>query len=175
MKNILKIFIIAAGFVLFFNVNSFALVDVAAWGGYVFKGDADGVDFDSGGQYGFKGHYNTSLVPLFDLGIGAYYQYSKLKFDKFGFYNFSRKTAGFDVNFILSLPIIHPYVRGTWAFMDKVESVNKRFKTYGIGAGVELGFLPFISLFGEYMYEKSNHKYADITSNAVNFGLKLDI
>jgi opacity protein-like surface antigen len=72
------------------------------------------------------------------------------------------------------VPIIHPYARGIWAFMDKVEDENKKFKTYGGGLGVEFSFLPFISLFGEYMYEKSKHELGDISSNAVNFGLKAD-
>ena len=176
MKNFLKVLIIAAGFVLYFNVNSFAIVDAAVWGGYVFNGTIDpgSQDFD-GGQYGLKAHYNTSLFLLFDFGIGAYYQYSKIKFDLTGSDNLSRKTAGLDANLILTIvPIIHPYVRGTWAFMDKIESDNKRFKTYGAGIGAEFTVLPFIRLFGEYMYENSSHKYMDISSNAFNLGLKVD-
>ena len=174
MKNILKVFIIAAGLVLCFNAKSFAIVDVAAWGGYIFNGDAAGFDFD-GGQYGLKAHYNTSFVALFDLGLGAYYQYSKLKYDSFGNYKFSRKSAGLDVNLIFSIvPIVHPYARCTWAFMDKIEDDNKKFKAYGAGIGAELSIFPFIRLFGEYMYESSKHD-VKLTSNAVNFGLKVDI
>ena len=175
MKNILKVFIITAGLVLCFNAKSFALVDVAAWGGYVFNGDVAGLDFN-GGQYGLKAHYNTSFVALFDIGFGAYYQYSKLKFDFSGADKFTRKSAGLDVNLILSMiPIVHPYARCTWAFMDKIEDDNKKFKAYGAGIGAEIKFLPFICLFGEYMYEKSKHDDAKFTLNAVNFGLKADI
>ena len=173
MKNILKIFIIAAGFVLFFNANSFALVDVAAYGGYVFGGDAGGTDFD-GPQYGVKAHYNTSFALLFDLGVGAYFQQSKIKYDG----STKRKSAdstGLDVSLIFSIvPIIHPYARGTWAFWDKTEDHKDNFKAYGLGAGVELTVFPFVRLFGEYMYNRSKHESVKFTSNAINAGLKVD-
>jgi len=41
MKRILKILILSAGLVLYLNVNSFANVDISAYGGYVFKGNLD--------------------------------------------------------------------------------------------------------------------------------------
>ena len=177
MKNILKVFIIAAGLVICFNAKSFAIVDVAAYGGYIFNGDAGGKNFD-GAQYGLKAHYNTSLFSLVafgvDLGVGGYYQYSKVKFDAWGGNKISRTTAGLDVNVILTLPIVHPYVRGVWAFMDKFDGDNKGFKTYGAGIGVELTIFPLVRLFGEYMYDTVKHKVADISSNAVNVGLKID-
>ena len=173
MKNILKVFIITAGFVLCFNAKSFAVLDIAAYGGFIFNGDVEGHDF-KGGQYGFKGHYNTSFIPqLIDIGVGAYWQHSKVKVDKAS--NFTRKTSGLDMNFILATPIIHPYARFTWAFMDRIESARKSFKTFGAGVGVEFTFAPFIRLFGEYMYDTANHKYGDISSNAVNFGVKVGL
>ena len=177
MKNFLKVFIIAAGFVLCFNASSFAVWDAAAWGGYVYDGKTDPktTDFD-GGQFGFKGHYNTTVIPsLLDFGIGAYYQRSKLKFDFTGSESFWRRSAGLDANLIVELPVLplHPYARGTWALSDKIDGKTKNFKAYGVGLGLEFTFFPFIRLFGEYMYEKSNHE-TDYIAKAVNFGLKLD-
>ena len=176
MKNFLKVFIIAAGFVLCFNVNSFAIWDAAAWGGYIYSGNTDPGDYDfDGGQYGFKGHYNSTVIPsLLDFGIGLYYQKSKLKFDDTDD-KITRTSVGLDANLIVELPVIpfHPYARGTWAFMDRIDGKSKNFKAYGVGLGLEFTFFPFIRVFGEYMYEKSNHE-ADFISKAVNFGLKLD-
>ena len=34
-----------------------------------------------GFQYGAKAHYNTSLIPLLELGVGGYYQHTKIKYD----------------------------------------------------------------------------------------------
>jgi len=176
VKNIFKVFIITAGMVLLFNVNSFALVDGAVWGGSVFKGSIEnGGDIEaSSWQYGIKAHYNTSFAALFELGLGAYYQDTKLKFDLTSSDSISRKSAGFDGNLILSLPVIHPYLRGTYAFWDKFDDDKEKFKAYGYGLGVEISILPFIRIFGEYMYESTDHTNV-LTTNCVNFGLKADI
>ena len=117
MKNIFKVFIIAAGMVLLFNMNSFALVDGAVWGGYVFKGEVEDESKadPTGGHYGIKAHYNTSLAVLFDIGLGGYYQYEQLKYDILDKDTYTRQTAGLDVNLILKLPVLHPYLRGTYA------------------------------------------------------------
>ena len=177
MKNIFKVFVIAAGFVLFFNVNSFAVWDAAAWGGYVYSGTADPGDIDfNGWQYGFKGHYNSNVIPsLLDFGIGMYYQKTTIKFDPSGMSDITRTSVGLDANLILELPVIplHPYARGTWAFMDRIDGKSKNFKAYGVGLGLEFTIVPFVRLFAEHMYEKSNHK-SDFASNAVNAGLKLN-
>ena len=179
MKNFLKVCIIAAGFVLYFNANSFAVWDAAAWGGYIYDGEIDPGKYEfDGGQFGIKGHFNTTIVPsLLDFGVGAYYQKSKIKFDLTGSDNITRTSVGLDANLILELPVLplHPYARGTWAFMDRIDGKSKNFKAYGVGLGLEFTFFPFIRVFGEYMYEKSNHEN-DVAyiSRAVNFGLKLD-
>ena len=177
MKNILKVFIITAGFVLLFNVSSFALVDGAVWGGYIFKGEAElEPDADpTGGQYGIKAHYNTSLIPLIKIGLGGYYQYGKLKYDLLDEETYTRETAGLDVNLILSLPVVHPYLRGTYAIWDKLEKDKENFKAYGAGVGVEITIFPLIRIFGEYMFENSEHDNAYLRTNAVNLGLKVDI
>ena len=174
MKNFLKVLIIAVCFVLYFNVNSFAIVDAAAWlgvvGGHTDPGPGDG-DY-LGILAGIKGHYNMALVPLVELGVGLFAQASNGRYDLVHKEKVHRKIAGFDTNLILTIPIIHPYLRGTWAFYDKVEDSVKRFKTLGGGGGIEFGIL-FIRVFGEYMYEKSNHKHMDIAAKTFNLGLKL--
>lgn len=177
MKNIFKVFVISAGIVLFFNVNSFALVDGAVWGGSVFKGQVEGgVDTEpTSWQYGAKAHYNFSLIPLIEMGVGAYYQDTKIKFDVLNSSSdVSRKSIGFDANVLLSIPIIHPYLRGTYAFWDKYDTDVQNFKAYGVGAGVELVVFPFIRLFGEYMYELTDHD-GKLTTSSANFGIKADI
>ena len=178
MKNIFKVLIITAGIVLSFNVSSFALVDGAIWGGYGFSGDADAVPAAdlTGYDYGIKAHYNTSLFPLIELGLGAYYQKSTVTFDVSGdTTDFDRKSAGIDLNLILSTPIIHPYLRGTYALWDDFDGDTENYKAWGAGVGAEITVFPFIRLFGEYMYETTEHYSDNINMNSVNFGIKADI
>ncbi len=180
MKNIFKVLLITAGIVLSLNVNSFAIVDGAVWGGYGFSGSIEGNSSlePTDTQYGIKAHYNTSLIPMLELGLGAYYSYTTIDLDVPGLDDAERSSAGFDGNLILSLPIIHPYVRGTYAFWDKLkiesDTNTENFKAYGFGAGLELTVFPFVRIFGEYMYEKTDHDFY-IKMNSVNFGLKADI
>jgi opacity protein-like surface antigen len=178
VKNIFKVLLITAGIVLSLNVNSFALVDGAIWGGYGFSGETDlNPDADlTGYDYGIKAHYNTSLIPLIELGLGAYYQKSNVTFDVSGETDdYTRKSAGIDLNLIFSAPIIHPYLRGTYALWDDFDGDTENYKAWGAGAGVELTVFPFIRIFGEYMYETTEHFSEDIKMNSVNFGLKADI
>ncbi len=179
VKNFLKVSIISLGFVVFATTSSFALVDGAVWGGYVFKGELEGNNKDAtGGNYGIKGHYNTSLFPLLELGVGAYYQYSKLTVDLGSNEDIKRSSIGLDANLILGTPIVHPYLRGTYSFVDKVdvagESDTVKFKGYGYGAGLELTVAPFLRIFGEYMYDYSDHD-SYLKSQSVKLGLKMDI
>ncbi len=177
MKNIFKVFIITAGFVLSVTVNSYAIVDASAWGGYIFNGTVEYNDEaePKGIDYGIKAHYNMSLIPLIELGLGAYYENSKIKYGLDTDPALKRKSAGLDVNVILALPIIHPYARGTYALWDKFETDTEKYKAYGLGAGVELTVLPFIRIFGEYMHQNTEHFDAYQKTNSVNFGLKVDI
>jgi len=181
VKKFLKLTIISALLVGFMEATSFALVDAAVWGGYVFNGKIEGSDNSDtkGGQYGLKAHYNTSLMPLLELGVGAYYQYSKLTQDiTSSDDDFTKQSLGIDGNLILSLPVIHPYLRGTYCLWDKIEAGNvsdtEKFKGYGFGAGVEVTVFPFFRLFGEYMYEYSDHD-AYFKSQSINLGLKFDL
>jgi hypothetical protein len=146
VKNFLKVSIIAFALVFTVNTKSFALVDAAAWGGYLFNGEIEDLEKGDlkGGQYGIKAHYNTSLIPLLELGVGAYYQYSTLKFDYSSLdEDVTRQTIGLDANLILGLPIVHPYIRGTYSFWDKLkfgdeDADTEKFKGYGAGLGLNL-------------------------------------
>ena len=44
MKNFLKVSIIAFALVFTVNTKSFALVDAAAWGGYLFNGEIEDLE-----------------------------------------------------------------------------------------------------------------------------------
>lgn len=177
MKNIFKVLIITAGIVLSLNVNSFAIVDGAIWGGYGFSGSVEGesaIDV-TGVDYGIKAHYNTSLVPLIELGLGAYYQRSTVTLEYAGVDDdFDRESAGIDLNLILGTPIVHPYLRGTFGLWDKFEDDTENYKAWGAGIGVELTVFPFIRIFGEYMHESTEHDI-EITMDSVNVGIKADI
>jgi len=178
VKNIFKVFVITAGIVFFCNVNSFAIVDGAVWGGAIFDGTVEGNSSKpSGYEYGAKAHYNTSLIPMIELGIGAYYQDSTIKFDLIKGKDFKRSSLGVDGNLILNIPLfpINPYVRGTYATWDKYDEDVKKFKAYGFGGGLELSIplLP-IRFFGEYMYDHTDHDFI-LTTSSVNFGVKVSI
>lgn len=178
MKKIFTVMILSAGLFLFLPVQSFALVDASAYGGFMFKGSgADNSKSDAKGyNYGFKAHYNTSFFPMLELGIGAYYQNTKFKYDLISSGNKSllRKSAGLDMNIILNIPIIHPYGRFMYSFWDDIEGDVENFKAYGLGVGAEFTVLPFIRIFGEYMFENSKHGNS-FKNNSVNLGIKVDI
>ena len=188
MKSFIKL-IIATGLVLFFNVNSFASVDLAAYGGYMFSGDAEvaGESADiSGPQFGVKGHYNIELSPSVGLGLGAYYQYTKIKVDvDYGETpKISRNAAGVDINLIFSMPTapdIFPYLRANYSFYDKLSGDTPFGETvsghgFGIGAGLEFAITPVVRIFGEFMYEMPSYKKygytLDVSAAAFNIGLK---
>ena len=170
--------IISAGFFLFLPAQSFALADVSAYGGYIFKGsvDWDSASAPKGYNYGIKAHYNTSFFPMLELGIGAYYQNTKFKLDwtSGNKKNFFRMSAGLDMNVIVNFPVLHPYGRFMYALWDDLEGDVKRFKGYGIGAGVEFVMFPLIRVFGEYVYEKTKHDY-NFKTNSINMGIKVSL
>lgn len=178
--KMMRIIIVSFALVLFYYTSSFAVVDVAGWGGLMFNGKFEG-NSDAkpkGGQYGVKAHYNFSLIPIIEFGIGGYYQFSKIKYDLLNNSNdMDRQSAGIDANAILKIPLIplNPYVRGTYAYWDKLGLDTKQYKAYSTGAGLEFD-IPIIpvSIFAEYMYDYSDHdKYFKM--NSVNFGLKVDL
>lgn len=178
MKNFIKVLLITCGMIFFINSNSYALVDVSAYGGFAFDGEVEGVDY-VGVPYGLKAHYNTSLIPMIEMGLGAYYQGMKIKLDvPSADWDFTRQTFGIDANLILSLPIIHPYCRFTYGIWDKLKSDagsdTENYKAWGIGAGLELTVIPFFRIFGEYMYDTTEHNAVDYKTSALNVGLKFD-
>jgi opacity protein-like surface antigen len=179
VKKIFIVLVISAGFFMFLPSRSFALVDASGYGGYMFNGTVEGnSDADPKGyNYGLKAHYNTSLFPMIELGIGAYYQNTKFKYDLTAIdeETLLRKSAGLDMNLIVNLPIIHPYGRLMYSFWDDLEGDVERFKAYGLGAGLEFTVFPFVRIFGEYIYEKTTHYDTDYKNNSVNLGIKIDI
>ena len=183
MKNILKVFIITAGIVLLLNVNSYAIVDGAVWGGDVFNGSMGALDIKpTSWQYGAKAHLNTKVM-IFELGLGGYFQNQTLKYDYLNSSDSAkRKTIGIDANVILNIPLfpINPYVRGTYNLWDKISynSVNdtEKMKGYGIGAGLELS-LPVIPvrIFAEYMYDTTEHTGNTLKNSSASVGVKVSI
>jgi len=192
VKNFIKVSMLAAGIIFFVNTNSYALVDASVYGGYAFTGK---MDLETPGEnnpkvkgydIGAKGHVNFSILPLLELGIGGYYQNDMLSFDYSGYtWKPVINSIGFDGNIILALPIIHPYIRVKYSILDHVSlpspaagfdasSETKYFQGYGAGAGVELTFIPFFRIFGEYVYDYSKFADTKITRQKVNVGLKFD-
>lgn len=175
MKNILRVLLLTAGLVFAVNSSSYAIVDISAYGGYTFKGETESRDI-VGLLYGAKAHYNTSIFPLLELGLGVYYEQDKLKYDNSFSTDFDakRQSIGFDGNLILSLPVIHPYGRFTYAFWDKIESDKEKFKAWGAGGGLEITIIPFFRIFAEYMYQSTKHD-SKVTMSSANLGVKFDL
>jgi hypothetical protein len=182
MKNFVKL-IVVAGLVLCFNINSFANIDVAAWGGYVFSGESKvfGNTFDfTGQQFGIKAHYNISLTDSFVLGLGGYYQYGKYTWDLPTDPKFKRKAAGIDVALIFSAtPEIFLYLRANYSIYDKFVDIGYDDwdgHGFGVGGGVEYSIIPNLRLFGELMYEMPTYDFNgfdyDKTALAFNIGVK---
>ncbi len=173
VKNFIRVLLLTGGLIFFINSNSYAIVDVSAYGGFTFSGDAGGTDY-IGIPYGLKAHYNTSLIPLLEMGLGVYYQEMKIKLDvPSADWDAKRQTFGLDLNLILSLPVIHPYGRFTYGFWDKIESDTENYKAWGLGAGIELTVIPFFRIFGEYNYDVTDHN-VKFKSNSILAGVKFD-
>lgn len=177
VKNFIRVLLITGALIFTINSNSYAIVDVSAFGGFTFSGDAEGYDY-VGIPYGLKAHYNTSIIPMIEMGIGAYYQGSKIKLEEISDgWDYDRQSLGLDLNLILSLPIIHPYGRFTYGIWDKIKSDTgsdtENYKAWGLGAGVELTAVPFFRIFFEYYYDVTDHD-TKFKSNSVLAGLKFD-
>lgn len=178
VKNFIRVLLITGGLIFFINSNSYAIVDVSAYGGYTFSGDVEGLDY-VGVPYGLKAHYNTSLIPMLEMGLGAYYQGMKIKLDiPSAEWDASRQTLGLDFNLILSLPIIHPYGRFTYGIWDKIKtdgvSDTENYKAWGAGAGLELTAIPFFRIFAEYYYDVTKHEDIKFKASSILAGVKFD-
>jgi len=187
MKNFFKVFILIAGFVLYFNANSFATVSVAAYGGYSFgrlefnslpdEEDLKNIVFIKGPQFGLKSHYNIELTPSIDLGLGAFFQYTRFKY-----YDYDgkalRTAAGLDVNFVFSTPSdFYPYVVVNYSLYDKLDlrdMGDEKISGHGvgIGCGLEYGISSNVRLSAEMMHEMLTYKKHCITM-VYNGGLKI--
>lgn len=176
MKNFTRILILTGGLIFFINSNSYAMVDVSAYAGFT-RGNIENVDDFSAYHFAGKAHYNTSLAPLVEMGFGAYYEWSRIKpdFSDSKATELNRKALGLDFNLILTIPIINPYARLTYGIFDKVEGDKEYFKAWGLGAGLEIVILPFFRIFGEYMYDVTDHgNYVKLTSKTGNLGVKFN-
>ena len=181
MKNFIRTMLITGSLLFFVQNYSYAIVDASVYGGYTFSGTVEDTGFEAdvdGLLYGVKGHYNTSLIPLIELGVGAYYQFNKMQYESSGSdFDLDRQSLGLDLNLILSLPIIHPYGRFTWAVVDSIktetDTYTENFKAWGAGVGVEFTIIPFFRVFGEYMYDKSKQDFT-LTTNSAIIGVKFD-
>jgi len=187
MKKLL-VSVAAAGILLCFNVNSFAnYVDLGVHGGYAFLGNAEselklpyggtfkGDEDYSALQFGLRGHYNMDLNKQVVLGLGAFWQYSKLDFDHGN--NIKRNSFGLDAAFILSLPQareLFPYGRAFVSY-DKYKGGVSGFGL-GLGGGLEFAVAKSIRLFGELALEYSSveDKPLEVTfyQVALNVGAK---
>ena len=186
MKKFLKMFIIA-GFVLYFNANSFAKTDLAVWGGYIFAGNVKYSDISdinedfTGTQCGFKAHYYIELSQSVDLGLGPFYQNAIFRSEEIGGFNATRNSLGVDFNFLFSIPStpgFSPYLRAVYFFHDKLDFGYMSGKGYGIGigCGAEFAITKTIRLFWEFMQEPPNWKGSgsstEIINAAFNMGIK---
>lgn len=165
--------------------KSYALVDAEIFGGYTFDGEVSGDNATgedlSGPNYGFRAHFNNTIV-LFDVGLGGFVQYSKLSFDISGSdQDVTRTSKGFDGYIKLNLPAIplKPYVRAGWIIHDKTEfedSTETEWNT-GLyyGAGVAFSVLPLpvlsVQIYGEYIYNKGDvSNDSEVVSHTINIG-----
>jgi len=173
MKKLL-VSVAAAGILLCFNVNSFAnYVDLGVQGGYAFYGNgelkitipyygsAKGDEDYSGPQFGLRGHYNMDLNQSLVLGLGGFYQYSKIKFDKAG--SMKRNSFGVDVAFIFSLQQMRelfPYGRVFLSY-DSVKDSGESLTGAGLGlaGGLEFAVAKSVRLFGELALEGSSTEW----------------
>jgi opacity protein-like surface antigen len=161
-------------------VTSFAgSIDVGAYGGYVFDAETDtglGTPNPEGAEYGFFAHYGITVIPTtLDIAFGAFYQRSAQSFDLLGTdYDFNRNVIGLDAYAEFKLiPVIHPFARITVNVWDNVEGSNdasgtEYFQTYAVGGGIFFKLLPFISVYGEYMFTFGK----DYKSNAAHAGVR---
>ena len=161
--------------------QSYAIIDIGAYGGYSFSGNLDaGVkNVTLGGpEYGFIAHFNSTVIPIIlSVGMGPYYQSSMLKYTLDGSHDFNRKTLGIDFYAQLELPIIiHPFVRVAPTIWEEADSKKQYFNGYLFGGGIAVTIFPMLQIYGEYLYNRAwVMKAGDTTGHAVHLGLRLNI
>ena len=183
MKKFFKIFIAAAGLVLYFNANSFAKTDLAAWGGYIFAGNVKYSDVNedvTGTQCGFKAHYYIELSPSVGLGLGPFAQNAIIRPEEINGLNLVRNSIGLDFNFLFSIPEtpgFSPYVRAAYFFYDKFDFgyISGYGYGIGIGCGAEFAITKTIRLFWEFMHEPPNWKGSGSSSEVINAAFNMGI
>jgi len=189
----LKVFILTAGLVLCFNAKSFASVDLSVWGGYVFNRQSSSFDGwyrnidDDIKQLGFKAHYNLSLTPSINLGLGAFFRYSNYEHSP------SSRDAGLDIALFFTTPTTSyftPYLRAIYYLYDSYDisyqdRTDLTYQGFGIGGGIQFNITSSIKLFTELMCELPEYarmyegsRTGSITKHrhmAINFGVTYSI
>lgn len=167
-----------ASALLFIPTASFALVDVNLYGGYTFSGKLEGISgTQDGWEMGLTTHINFDVLVFFQFGAGASYEWTNMDWT-------DKNQVGLDLYGMLNIPFIpvSPYVRFNTAIWDKIEGQldsTEYFKTYSFGGGIILTVLPIpgvfkLQLFGEYMYNFSEHSSREVTDHSFYLGVRTD-
>jgi hypothetical protein len=197
--KILSLIVIAGVIASFVPATGYAIVDASVYGGYQYSGWYDSnwgsAKKDAKGmEYGFLCHVNFDLLWIFNFGIGAavqkqnikskYYQvsyYSDIDIDNL----LIGPDACLSVNF-KAIPL-RPYLRGGMAAYNRTtvhghedggwdDHITASFKAYYFGIGTTFVVLPFLHVFGEYIYSHAKQvSDVEMSGNAVHLGVKLDI
>ena len=168
MKNLLKMFVLTAGLLLCFNVNSYAGGSISGWIG-IGAGNlefADYSDFDFGfntDQYGIRLHYNFIIFSPIGLSLGGFYSHTNLRFNHFQIddeedFKTKRHATGADLAlFLTPWSKFYPYVKGTYAFYDTISYWKIKGSGIGIGGGFEYLLSPHMKLYAELMLEDASY------------------
>lgn len=196
MKSIAKIVVLLA-IIAFVPTASYALIDAEAyggafWGGQYYSG-ATAQKVNVGKEYGFRGHLNFGIPLLFKVGVGMFYNKAPLKYKNESSgneYKITIRDLGIDAYAMLELPIfIHPFARmGLSVKQDvKVEEpqldgntksneYSRKFRSSYYGGGAAISILPYIRIYGEYIYTISKLEDGkELSGNAFHLGAMLSI
>lgn len=177
-------------------VGGYAIIDVAAYGGYNF-GDKAYHPTVYGPHVGVIVHPSITLAKILTLGIGAYYQRSYAVVQMNYLYYTrnkltTRDSVGLDGFIQISIPKINlcPFGRVTTNIWDQVDgyrvkslkqiSASEFFKSYSLGGGIAFPFatLPVIDkvyIYLEYLYNISKIPNTKANSHTAHAGVRVII
>lgn len=183
-----RIAVLLLGILFFVPASGFALVDAGIYGGYSFAGKIDtGASKNpntSGWEYGAIVHYNFGLAAILNIGIGGFVQQTPLKYSVTSIdFKVTKTDYALDAFVMLDLPVfpIHPFIRGGVGVyetlkLDDGSSVHKSFNSYHFGLGVAWSLIPYLQIYGEYLYNSSKQEDdIKLTGNSVHVGVRLFI
>lgn len=186
-KLILSAFILCIA-----HASAFALVDANLYGGATVGGKYlnRGVKFgDSNGHWGLSAHLNTTLLAVFQLGVGPYYQTSTVTYGIKNHWSVDKKDVGIDGFVALDIPFIplSPYLRGGASAWNKIsgnssypgDSKTNNFERYHAGGGLWLTVLPLpafkLQLFTEYVRFWGKEADKKSVEHQLNVGIRGNI